>query len=78
MQVLANLFLGTHFIKWAKGGMPENIIFSAANFSVGGNDPGATGFFFGIKEGVISKPYVGNKGVFIFQKNMIVLKFYCN
>ncbi len=54
-----------------KVNLASNFSFSAANFSVGGNDPGATGFFFGIKEGVISKPYVGNKGVFIFQKNEI-------
>jgi len=46
----------------------SNFSFSAANFSVGGNDPGATGFFFGVKENEISQPYVGNKGVFIFQK----------
>ncbi len=51
-----------------KVNLASKFSFSAANFSVGGNDPGATGFFFGVKENEISQPYVGNKGVFIFQR----------
>ena len=51
-----------------KVNLASNFSFSAANFSVGGNDPGATGFFFGLKENEISQAYVGNKGVFIYQK----------
>ena len=51
-----------------KVNLATNFSFASANFPVGGNDPGATGFFFGLKENEISKPYVGNRGVFVFLK----------
>ena len=50
----------------------SNFSFASANFSVGGNDSGAAGFFFGLKENEISKSYVGNRGVFVFQKTEII------
>ena len=49
----------------------SNLSFASSNFSVGGNDPGAVGFFFSLKENKISKSYIGNRGVFVFQKNEI-------
>ena len=50
----------------------SNFSFSSANFPVGGNDSGAAGFFFGLKENEISKSYVGKRGVFVFQKSEII------
>ena len=50
----------------------SNLSFASSNFSVGGNDPGAVGCFFSLKENEISKSYVGNRGVFVFQKNEII------
>ena len=50
----------------------SNLSFANSNFSVGGNDPGAVGFFFSLKDNEISESYVGNRGVFVFQKNEII------
>ena len=50
----------------------SNLSFANSNFSVGGNDPAAVGFFFSLKENEISESYVGNRGVFVFQKNEII------
>jgi len=50
----------------------SNFSFSNSNFSDGGNDPGATGFFFGLKKNELSQAYVGNRGVFIFLKGDII------
>ncbi len=48
-----------------------NLSFAAANFSSAGNDPGATGFFFGLNENEISEPYIGKRGVFVFLKTKV-------
>ena len=50
----------------------SNFSFNASNFSDGGNDPGATGFFFSTNKDILSQPYVGNRGVFIFLKGDII------
>ena len=50
----------------------SNFSFNASNFSDGGNDPGATGFFFSSNKDMLSQPYVGNRGVFIFLKGDII------
>ena len=49
----------------------SNFSYSAANFSVAGNDHGATGYFFSLDSNKISQPYIGERGVFVFENNGI-------
>ena len=56
----------------------SNFSFKTSNFSDGGNDPGATGFFFGLNKDKLSRAYVGNRGVFIFLKGDIISSEFSN
>ena len=49
----------------------SNFSYSTASFSVAGNDHGATGYFFSLDNNQISQPYIGERGVFIFENNGI-------
>ena len=49
----------------------SNFSYSTANFSVAGVDHGATGYFFSLDSNKVSKPYIGERGVFVFENNGI-------